>query len=47
MFHQKYQRVVCALALAGALGWGGLPVHADGHDDDSKETDGTMIVISA
>jgi phosphatidylinositol-3-phosphatase len=36
MLHRKYQRVMCALALAGALGWGGFPIHADGRDDDSK-----------
>jgi len=37
MFCPKYQRVVCALALAGALGWGGFPVHADGRDNESKD----------
>jgi phosphatidylinositol-3-phosphatase len=37
MLHTKYQRVMCALALAGALGWGGFPVHADGRDNDSKD----------
>ena len=39
MFHPKYQRVMCALALAGALGWGGFPVHADGRDDDRRDDD--------
>ena len=36
-FHAKFQRAMCALALAGALGWGGFPVHADGRSDDSKD----------
>jgi hypothetical protein len=36
MFHPKYQRVMCALALVGLLGWGGFPVHAGDRDDDSK-----------
>ena len=39
MFHPKYQRVMCALALAGALGWGGFPVHADGRDSDRRDDD--------
>src|SRR5262249_5464009 len=28
MFHPKFQRSMCALALAGAVGCGSLPVHA-------------------
>ena len=39
MAHSKYQRVTCALALAGMLGWGGFPVHADGRDDNRRDDD--------
>jgi hypothetical protein len=39
MLYSKYQRVMCALALAGALGWGVFPVHADGRDDDRRDDD--------
>jgi hypothetical protein len=28
MFHPKFQRAMCALALAGAVGCAGSPVHA-------------------
>jgi hypothetical protein len=44
MFHSKYQRVMCALGLAGSLGWGGIPVHADGGDDDQRAK--TVFVIA-
>jgi hypothetical protein len=38
MFHPKFQRAMCALALAGAgaVGCGSLPVHADDRDDDHR-----------
>jgi hypothetical protein len=45
MLHPKYQRAMCALALAGALGWGGFPVHADGRDDESTRVK-TVFVIA-
>src|SRR5579863_9426630 len=34
MFHPKFQRAVCALALAGATGCGIAAVRADDRDDD-------------
>jgi len=34
MFHPKFQWAMGALALAGALGCGGFPVHADDRDGD-------------
>jgi phosphatidylinositol-3-phosphatase len=43
MCYSKYQRVVCGLALAGALGWGGFPVHAD---DDHGQRVKTVFVIA-
>jgi hypothetical protein len=36
MFHPKFQWAMCALALAGALGGGSFPVHADDRDDDHR-----------
>jgi phosphatidylinositol-3-phosphatase len=39
MVHSKYQRVMCALALASLLGWAGVPVHADGRDDKRGDDD--------
>lgn len=36
MFHPKFQRAVCVLALAGAVGCGSFPVHADDRDDDHR-----------
>ena len=36
MFHQKYQRAVCALAVAVAVGCGSFPVRADDRDDDHR-----------
>ena len=36
MIHSKFQRVMCALALVGLLGWGSFPVRAGDRDDDSK-----------
>ena len=44
MFHSKYQRAMCALALAGALGLAGILVHADGGDDDQGVK--TVFVIA-
>jgi phosphatidylinositol-3-phosphatase len=41
MNHRKYRPIVCALALAGTLGWGVFPVHAD---DESKT--GKVFVIA-
>jgi hypothetical protein len=37
VFQPKYQRSVCALALAGALSSVGFAAHADGGDDDAKD----------
>src|ERR1700710_818168 len=34
MFDRKFQRAVCALALAGAVGCGSFPALADDHDND-------------
>src|SRR5689334_7459466 len=39
MSYSKYQRIMCALALAGTLGWGILPAHADGRDDERGDQD--------
>ena len=36
MFHPKFQWAMCALALAGAVGCGSFPVHADDRDDDHR-----------
>jgi hypothetical protein len=36
MFHPKFSWAMCALALAGALGCGSFPVHADDRDDDHR-----------
>ena len=36
MFHSKFQRAMCTLALAGAVGFGSFPVHADDRDDDAR-----------
>jgi hypothetical protein len=36
MFHPKVPWAMCALALAGALGCGSFPVHADDRDDDHR-----------
>jgi hypothetical protein len=34
MFYPKFQWALCALALAGAVGCGCFPVHADDHDNN-------------
>jgi hypothetical protein len=44
MFHSKFQRAMCGLALAGAVGCGCFPVHADGGDDDHRVK--TVFVIA-
>ena len=36
MLHPKFQWAMCALALAGAVGCGSFPVHADDRDDDHR-----------
>jgi len=36
MLHPEFQRAMCALALAGAVGCGSFPVHADDRDDDHR-----------
>ena len=36
MFHSKFQWAMCTLALAGAVGFGSVPVHADDSDDDAR-----------
>ncbi|MGD0465043.1 MAG: hypothetical protein ABSB74_21375, partial [Tepidisphaeraceae bacterium] len=46
MSHSKYQRIMCAMALAGALGWGVIPVHADGRDDDHDQRIKKVFVIA-
>ena len=37
MLQMKHQMSVCALAMAGALAWGGFAAHADGRDDDRRD----------
>ena len=44
MFHPKFQRAMYALALAGAVGWGSFPVHADDSDGDHRTK--TVFVIA-
>ena len=44
MFRQKYRWSVTALALAGALAWGGYGVHAEHGDDDRKDRTTTARV---
>jgi phosphatidylinositol-3-phosphatase len=44
MFHPKFQQAMCALALAGAVGCGSFPVHADDRDDDRRVK--TVFVIA-
>jgi hypothetical protein len=39
MFQRRFQRAVCALALAGAVGAGSFPVHADDRDHDHERDD--------
>jgi hypothetical protein len=36
MFHPKFQWAICALALAGAVGGGSVPAHADDRDSDHR-----------
>jgi hypothetical protein len=36
MLHPKFQRAMCVLALAGAVGCGSFPIRADDRDDDHR-----------
>jgi phosphatidylinositol-3-phosphatase len=48
MSHRKFQRTVCALALAGAVGSGYFPAYADDrdHDRDDDQRVKTVFVIA-
>ena len=48
MFRRKFQWAVCALALAGAVGSGSVPVRADDrdHDRDDDRRVKTVFVIA-